>query len=305
MHRNQLFFLVVAATGLPAMPAQSAQAAPAAPDFSGMWSHPYWPGLEPPLSGPGPVTNRSRLLGGPQKGVSDPSQLVGDYTNPILKPNAAAIVKRYGDDELRGAGYPTPTNQCWPEPVPMIFWSWGVQILQHRDQVTIIYARDSQVRRIKMNQPHPARVIPSLYGDSIGRYEGDTLVIDTVGVKRGPFAMVDMFGTPYSDALHVVERYRLIDYDAAKEALARAGKENFRFGPDLIPAAGDNDPNYRGKHLQLQFTVDDEGVFTTKWSATVTYGRSLGGWTEYVCAENMQYYPGKNALVPTASKPDF
>ena len=63
-----------------------AQSAASIPDFSGIWSHPYWPGFEPPASGPGPVTNRLRLRGGPQRGVSDPRQLVGDYTNPILTP---------------------------------------------------------------------------------------------------------------------------------------------------------------------------------------------------------------------------
>ena len=50
-----------------------------------------------------------------------------------------------------------------------------------------------------MNQPHPTQVTPSWYGDSVGHYEGDTLVIDTVGVKIGPFSMVDMYGTPYTE----------------------------------------------------------------------------------------------------------
>ena len=57
-----------------------AQSAATIPDFSGIWSHPYWPGFEPPASGPGPVTNKLRLREGPQKGVSNPDQLVGDYT---------------------------------------------------------------------------------------------------------------------------------------------------------------------------------------------------------------------------------
>jgi hypothetical protein len=70
-----------------------------------------------------------------------------------------------------------------------------------------------------MNVPHRAPVTPSWYGDSVGHYEGDTLVFDTVGVKIGPFAMVDFYGTPYTQALHVVERYRLLDYEAAKEGL--------------------------------------------------------------------------------------
>jgi hypothetical protein len=56
----------------------------------------------------------------------------------------------------------------------------------------------------------------------VGDYEGNTLVIDTVGIKLGPHRMVDRFGTPYTQALHVVERYRLLDYEATKEA-RRAG----------------------------------------------------------------------------------
>jgi hypothetical protein len=159
-----------------------------------------------------------------------------------------------------------------------------------------------------MNKPHAAPTTLSLYGDSVGHYEGDTLVVDTVGIRTDrPFAMVDMYGTPYTSALHVVERYRLLDYEAAKEGLERAAKENFRLPPDVIPLIADSDPNYRGKHLQLTFTVEDEGVFTTPWSATVTYGRPPmrnAGGGEYVCAENPRY-SGRNSAVPRADKPDF
>jgi hypothetical protein len=74
-------------------------------------------------------------------------------------------------------------------------------------------------------------VAPSWYGDSVGHYEGDTLVIDTVAIKIGPFAMADMYGTPHSPALHVVERYRPLDYEATKAAAARDEKENFQIPP--------------------------------------------------------------------------
>ena len=116
-----------------------AQSAASIPDFSGIWSHPYWPGFEPPASGPGPVTNRLRLRGGPQKGVSDPRQLVGDYTNPILKPPAVEFVKKHGEMELSGVGAPTPTNQCWPEPVPYIFWTVAMRMLQLPDKIIILH----------------------------------------------------------------------------------------------------------------------------------------------------------------------
>src|SRR5215471_19344974 len=130
-----------------------AQNAASIPDFSGIWSHPYWPGFEPPASGPGPVTNCLRLRGGPQRGVSDPRQLVGDYTNPILKPQAAEVVKKHGEMELSGVGSSTPTNQCWPEPVPYILWTVAMRMLQQPDKITIRYG--GQFRQVRMNEPHP------------------------------------------------------------------------------------------------------------------------------------------------------
>jgi hypothetical protein len=117
--------------------------------------------------------------------------------------------------------------------------------------------------------------------------------------------MIDLYGTPYSKALHVVERYRLLDYEAAKEGVERDLKENFQIGDAQVRG----DPNYRGKHLQLQFTVEDEGAFTTAWSATITYRRGFNWrasaeWPEVVCAEN-PHYGGKDTAVPHADKPDF
>ena len=68
----------------------------------------------------------------------------------------------------------------------------------------MIWMQDHQVRRVHLDVPHAANVKPSWFGESVGHYEGDTLVIDTVGIKQGPFAMVDMYGTPFSDKLRVV-----------------------------------------------------------------------------------------------------
>jgi hypothetical protein len=152
-----------------------------------------------------------------------------------------------------------------------------------------------------MNGSHPARVTPTWYGDSVGHYEGDTLVIDTVGMKIGPYSMVDWYGTPHSDALHVVERYRMVDFEGAKEGFERDAKEHNV--PDGKPVA-----NAQGKYLQLQFTVEDKNVFTTPWTATMTYrsgGDMATDWNELTCAENIAWYPGRDSDVPKAVKPDF
>jgi hypothetical protein len=279
-------------------------AAPSAiPDFSGKWTHPYFPGFEPPAAGPGPVLNKSRRA---RDGVGNPNQFVGDYTNPILRPNAAEVVRKHGEISLAGGTYPTPSNQCWPSGVPYIFFQHGMQMLQLPEKIIFLYLRNHEFREVRLNQPHPAHVTPSWYGDSVGHYEGDTLVIDTVGVKTDrPFAMLDMFGTPFSPALHVVERYRLLDYADAKPAIERSSKENIRFGPGIQSL--EFDPEYRGKHLQLEFTVEDVGVFTKPWTATITYSVPLGSWEEHVCAESRLGYfsNGDEAAVPTANKPDF
>jgi hypothetical protein len=240
--------------------------------------------------------------------VSNPRELAGDYTNAILRPWAADVLKKRGEDEINGLLSPTPYNQCWPQGVPFIFFNFGMQMLQQPNKITFLYFSD-QFRQVQMNQQHPAHVTPSWHGDSVGHYEDDTLVIDTIGIKADrPFAMVDMYGTPHTGALHVVERYRLIDYEVAKEALERNAKENFRFPPGVQPF--DFDPNYRGKHLQLEFTVEDEGAFTRPWSATVTYARPRvvfpSAWFEFICAENPREHPaGADAELPRADKPDF
>jgi hypothetical protein len=92
------------------------------------------------------------------------------------------------------------------------------------------------------------------------------------------------------------------DYEAAKEAQDRGQRELTRFGrdPGLVP-----NPNYKGKGLQLEFTVEDNGVFTTPWSAAVSYRRPTGDWPEMVCAENPGSFPGRRVALPTAEKPDF
>ena len=281
----------------------STQSTASIPDLSGTWSNQSLNALEPPLSGPGPVRNRSRVQTGPRAGVGDGRQLVGDYSNPILQPWAAEVVKKLGEISLAGKGYPTPRNQCWPEGMPFVSINRGMKIIQQPENITILYPFDHQFRQVRMNQPHPAQVTPSWYGDSVGHYEGDELLIDTLGIKIGRFSMIDWFGTPYTQALHLVERYRLLDYGATMEAVEWAAKEHLQSDN---PGSGPRpDPTYNGKGLQIQLTVEDAGAFTMPWSATFTFRRALDKWRELVCAENTQWHPGTYSDVPTANRPDF
>ena len=81
---------------------------------------------------------------------------------------------------------------------------------------------------------------------------------------------------------------------AAKDGFERDAKER-----NVAPGMTNSNP--RGKSLQLQFTVDDRGVFTTPWTATMTYGFSSDDWVEQVCAETIYWYSGRKADVPRAN----
>ena len=165
MQQREFLLLVIlaAAAATPAVaqtvaPAAGTQGAASMPDLSGIWWHPSLPGFEPLASGPSSVTNRSR-----RNGVSNYDQLVGDYTNPILKPETAEIVKKFGELSLKGVTFPSPANQCWPEPVPFIFKRVQMQMIQQVDKITILYGEDHEVRWVRLNQPHPTprTAIPS------------------------------------------------------------------------------------------------------------------------------------------------
>jgi hypothetical protein len=236
--------------------------------------------------------------------------LVGDYTNPILRPQAAEAVKKSGEIELSGVARHTPFDHCWPQQTPFILGAQhGMQMIQQKDEVTLLYVFDNQVRHIRMNVPHSEH--PATWqGDSVGHYEGDTLVIDTIGQKVGPLSMADWYGTPISAALHVIERYRLIDGVKARDFQLKheatylgAGRPNpftSEYGRGII------DPDTTKPGLQVEVTVEDSANVTTPWSALVTYRHVLSGWPETICAENTR---GAGSLwvnlVPQAEKPDF
>jgi hypothetical protein len=270
------------------------------PDMSGAWARTTF-ALEQPESGPGPV--RTVRLRSNDANARDAQFNIGDEASPILKPVAVEAVKRRNAMQRSGQNVPTPSNQCLPMVAPYIYRVQGMQLLQSNDEVLLLYMQDHQVRRVRLNAQHPAKVTPSWWGDSVGHYEGDTLVVDTVGVKVGRVAAVDQYGTPYSEALHVVERYRLISYEAAKAAQDRLIQAN---GGTATEQAAAIDADYKGAGLQVQFTVDDPNVFTTPWSGAATYRKAGGEWVENVCAENIhEYYSGTDTPVPQADRPDF
>jgi hypothetical protein len=257
-------------------------AAEAVPDLSSVWGR-NTIDFTAPAAGKGPVQNIS----------GSRNVMVGDYTDPMLKPWAAEIIKRNGEIAKTGDAFPTAHNQCWPEPPPYILGNQQLQVLQQKDQVTLMYSHSSQVRRVRLNAQHPAKVTPSWYGDSVGHYEDGALLIDTIGIAVAPLSTVDRYGTPHTDALHVVERYHMVEQPTSAEPLRNGGFQGTN--DDVI------DRSFKGKVLRVDFTVDDSGTFTMPWSGFVVYNRAKGLFIEDVCAENIHdYVTGRDSDVPKA-----
>ena len=286
------------------------------PNLSGIWGR--WFNFEPPSSGPGPVVSKLRRPDG-----SIIQSVVADFTNPILRPDAAEVGKKNGELELSGIVIPNPHNQCRPEPTPFaLSIQLGMQIIQRKDEITLLYLSDHQVRQVRMNVPHSDHPTPTWQGESVGHYEGDTLVVDTISQKVGPLSMVDRFGTPFSAALHVIERYRLIDGATARDLQLKHESTYFGVGitspPNYPYGRGNIDPDATKPGLQVEITVDHPAIFTTPWSGLVTYRHAQGEWPEAVCAENT-YGSGTSSvstsfsstcifsscLVPEADQSDF
>lgn len=251
-------------------------------DLSGPWTRKWETAslYDVPKSGPGPVMmDPARPHHGHIAGVNgQPDQeatpWVADYSNPILKPAAREVVKRITEEEIAGHSHVEHQTLCWPSGVPEILnLRDHMQMLQSPSgkEITLLYSRDSQVRHIYMNVQHSKNPPKSWYGESVGRIEGDTLVVDTIGLNDK--TETDRFGTPHSEEIHVVERYRLSDDK---------------------------------KTLEVTFTVEDPKYFTTIWSGRADYRQDRRPVLETICAENTSASEnGAKPAIPVALKSDF
>lgn len=233
---------------------------PELPSFEGMWQRDGI-AFDPPPTGPGPVRNTivSRQI------------WVGDHTNPILQPHAAETVRANGEADFAGNGPYTPTQLCRPSGVPNVMNILGkLQVLQTPDMVVLLYERDQTPRFIYLNEDHPEDLEPSYFGHSVGHYEGDQLVVETIGLNdKTP---TDRFGTPHGEQLRVVERYRVIA---------------------------------EWRRLEVHVEVTDPENFTMPWTARATYSRTNPDWEQFICAENNRNTEGELYPIPVDETPDF
>ena len=175
--------------------------------------------------------------------------------DPPFQPWAAAKFKERQSEKLHqdpDAG-PDPTERCIPPGIPREMqqpFPW--EIVQARDRLIMIFEYQSLVRQIFTDgRGHPKDLEPTYMGNAIGRFEGDTLIVDTIGFNDKTW--LDPMGLPHSDALHVVEHIRRVDHDT----------------------------------LVDEYTIDDPKAYTKTWTAQKTF-KLKPDWQiqEYVCTEN-------------------
>ena len=195
----------------------------------------------------------------PQPGETvDPRYAPSKPTTPPLKEpwlsewrqHEATLAARMAESQPPGDNY----IKCLPDGMPaMMQGMFPMEIFQRPEQINITQEAFNQTRRVVMNEPLPRwdEVDPTFFGRSVGRWEGDTLVIETTGIKD----YVRFRWTPHSDGMKITERLRLL-------------------APDI---------------LQNLITVEDE-YLERPWVYSYTYRRMPGyRLLEYVCEDNRDY----------------
>src|SRR6195256_230633 len=225
----------------------AAQQKAAPPDFSSNFAG--WVGLngggpffEPVPGRLAPIVSDPAhpfVPNGPRK---QPTFRIADLSNPNLMPWVKDSMKKDIDEILAGRKSAfTAQSSCVPAGVPFFMGYGGpdpIVFLQRPKEVWMIWTEENQFRRVLMDVPHSVNPKPSWYGESVGHYEGDTLVIDTIGMNDKTF--LDNYRTPHTDKLHVTERWRLIE---------------------------------DGKKLEILLAIDDPDTFNQPWQALRQYSR--------------------------------
>lgn len=175
---------------------------------------------------------------------------------PPLLPTAAALLeKRIKDADDDGDIFANTLAQCLPGGIPQMLFgaaAYPIQIIESPGQVSMLFEEQNHFRIIALNGSLPKDPDPAYMGYSVGHWEGDTLVIDTIGLNDR--TTLDMVGTPHTEALHVTERYRRIAAD----------------------------------RLEIRVTLQDPGAFSKPWEARTTWRMAPPGTQvgEYICENN-------------------
>jgi len=193
------------------------------PDFSGLWQRPYVPDMS--------------------KSNRDQSQ-IGTPDLPFTEVGLKAW-KSYdaANGDYTGSCLPFGLMRSMNSPDP-------IQIMQNPKYVALLYEQNTWFHLIPIGKQH-GNGVPTWFGDSVGHWDGDTLVVDTVNFNGK--TRLDTIGHPHSDALHVIERFTRTD----------------------------------ANHMAYEVTIDDPKIFTKPWTNKRTFTlRTDWEIMEYSCEEN-------------------
>jgi hypothetical protein len=265
--------LAAATLGVATQQVAAQQKASRPPDFSANQAGWVTMGgdLLPVPGSPKPITWDPAHPYVPNNVGKQPTYRIADLTNPLLKPWVVERMKKDNAEVLAGKIAYTARSSCRPAGTPAFMLIGGFQPLffvQAPKEVWMVYSGDAQVRRVYLDVPHSANAKPSYYGESVGHYEGDTLVIDTIAQNDKTF--IDNYRTPHTEKLHVVERWRMTD---------------------------------GGNRMDVMVRIEDPDAFNEPWSAVQHYRRVSQEMQEEACAENNAHLFDYH--IPVAEKPDF
>jgi hypothetical protein len=237
------------------------------------------PFLDPPAGMRGPIRQHpAHPFHGNLDGPGQVTPAIGNHDDPVLKPWAAAHMKATSDAVLSGKmSLPfTAQSRCYPGGVPgqLLYPIEPMYFIQTPKQVWMIWQRDQMVRRIYLTDKHSEAVTPSWFGESIGHFENNELVVDTIGLQtKNKNSYIDNYRTPHSEKLHVTERYKFIN---------------------------------NGNTLEAFIKVDDPDAFNEPIYMLKRWRKSDNPLLETVCAENNvdQFYQNLTPI-PQATKADF
>ena len=220
------------------------------PDFTGVW--------ESPLGGPARGAGRGATPAAP--GANRTGGGRGSAAQPALTPEYAAKAEALAKQATRAED--NPSANCLPPGLPAIMGQpYPIEILMTPGQVTVVIEAYTQVRHIYTDRPAPEDPDPSFDGTSTGRWEDDTLVVESAGFEQVPRGV----SFPYSERMKVVERFKLVDADT----------------------------------LNVETTIVDPVALTKPFSMGNRIFKRHRGWTisEYVCEENNRNFVDEKGKV--------
>ena len=173
-------------------------------------------------------------------GLAPPRVFTRDAEEPLMLPWAQEQYKALAPGANPDAAPRQALNPSWggclPEGPTESMRRRAFELRQFPDVVLLLFDHDHEVRRIYMDgRGHPEHPAPTWMGHSIGKYEGEVLVVDTIGISDK--AWIDVQGHPHTEALRVTERFRRLDQ----------------------------------KSLEVQTTIDDPKTYQKPWTKTVIH----------------------------------